>query len=142
MVELTILTTGWRCSASNRRCPVIRRPDGPSRRCTESYGLNEFIITDFPFREAQHVLNWTVEKLRDGGTMADLVDDNVLWRPVHDDHLSTDLFNQYHEYYGEWPRPGQMIQLFPSTKSTCGACVQDACVDLSDPAARIDQNLL
>lgn len=140
-LELTILTNGWAVLG-------VEEPDDPTggwaftTGATQSHGLPEFIITDQPWYEAAHVLNWVVKKLRDGGTMDDLEADQILWQPVHDDHLHTDLFNQFHNHYGEWPRPGQMIQLFPSTHDRCAECVRAECVDLSDPGARADENQL
>ena len=107
---------------------------------TESFGLPEFIIADRPWDEAAHVLNWVVEKLRDGATVADLEADHILWQPVHDDHLRTDLFNQFHWHYGEWPRPGQFVQLFRSTHDAGDVCIKARSVDLSDPTSRVDLN--
>ena len=86
------------------------------------------------------MLNWVIEKLRDGATMADLEADQILWQPVHDQHLATDLFNRFHDHYGDWPRPSQMIQLFPATRDICAQCVRAQCVDLSNPDSRANQN--
>lgn len=141
--ELTILTNGWAVLGVEPTDP--HDPFGGwafTIGATESFGLQEFIITDRPWAEAGHVLNWVIEKLRDGGTMADLEADQILWQPVHDDHLRTDLFNQFHWHYDEWPRPGQVIQLFPSSHDACATCVKDASVDLSDSTSRVDQNRL
>lgn len=140
-LELTILTHGWAVMGVEPDDPT--QPAGSwlyTIGATESYGLPELIITDRPPDEAHHVLNWAVETLRDGGTLDDLVADHIDWVPVHDVHLHTDLFNQHFNHYGRWPRPGGVIQLFPSTRDTCAACIRSSCIDLSDARSRVDQN--
>ena len=140
-LELTILTHGW--AVLGVQPPEPYDPVGGwafTTGAAESFDLPEFIITDQPWNEASHVLNWVMEKLRDGGTMADLEADQILWQPVHEDHLATDLFNQFHNHYGRWPAPGRMIQLFPSTRDRCAECVRAECVDLADPDSRVNQN--
>ena len=134
-LELTIVTTGWAVQG-------VEPWDGPDATiaggwaytigATESFGLPELIITEFDFAEAHQVLNWSVEFLRDGGSLDGLVDDQILWAPVHDDHLTTDLFNVYWGHYGEPPKSGQVIQLFPSSQAgECAECVRARCTNLS-----------
>jgi hypothetical protein len=133
-LELTILTNGWAVRG-------VEPSDDPDATlaggwaftigATESFGLPELIITEFEFPEAHYILNGAVEFLRYGGTLDGLVDDHILWAPVHDDHLTTDLFNSYWDHYREPPKPGQMLQLFPSTSDHCAECVRARCTDLS-----------
>ena len=140
-LELTILTHGWAVLGVEPDDPAD--PTGSwlyTVGATESFGIPELIITDLPTAEAHHVLNWSIETLRDGGTLEDLVADNIDWAPVHDRHLSTDLFNQYFNHYEQWPAPGRVLQLFPSTLEQCAGCVRASSTDLSDPSSRADQN--
>lgn len=134
-LELTILTYGWAVQG-------VEPEDGPEATIaggwaytigvTQSFSLPELIITEFDFAEARDVLNWSAEFLRDGGSLDGLVDDQILWAPVHDDHLMTDLFNSYWNHYGVPPGPGQVIQLFPSSRAgECAECVRARCTDLS-----------
>ena len=136
-LELTILTNGWAvqgvepsADSNDHYSPV---PGGWAYTigATESYGLPELIITELDFTEAHHILNWSIEFLRDGGTLDGLVEDQILWAPVHDDYLTTDLFNVFWNHYDEPPAPGQFLQLFPSIAGKCAECVRAASTDLS-----------
>lgn len=137
-LELTILTHGWAVRGVEPSNELDDDLDATltggwafTIGATVSFGLPELIITEFEFSEAHHILNWAVEFLRDGGTLDGLVDDDILWAPVHDDYLTTDLFNQYWDHYREPPQPGQVLQLFPSTAEHCAQCVRARSTDLS-----------
>ena len=133
-LELTILTHGWAVQGVEPTSPDDQSGGWAyTVGATESYGIPELVITDSDFAEAGHVLNWAVEKLRDGGTLQDLVDDHILWVPVHDDHLDSELLVSYWEHYREAPRPGGVIQLFPSNHTDSAECVKASSTDLSDP---------
>lgn len=133
-LELTILVHGWAVRG-------IAPPDPPNPAggwattigATENYDLPELIITDTNFTDAHHVLNWAVQFLRDGGTLDGLVDDQVLWVPVHDAHLDSPLFADYHSRYGGAPSSGGVLQLFPSSRWHSAACVMASSINLSDP---------
>jgi len=139
-LELTILTHGWALQGV-----MPSEPDDPldvdtpaggwtyTVGATENFGLPELIITNLAYDLAGPILNWAVEFLRDGGTLDGLVDDQVLWTPVHDDHLAGGLFISYIEHYDELPKPGGVLQLFPSTAVHAAECVRSRCVDLSAP---------
>jgi hypothetical protein len=141
-LELTILTHGWALQGVEAEEP--HDPAGGwlhTVGATASHGIPELIITDRPAAEAGHVLNWAAALLRDGGSLDDLVADEVLWVPVHDDHLPSDLFINYTEHYREPPRPGQVLQLFASDQRHSAACVKAASTDLSDPHQRPAQSI-
>jgi hypothetical protein len=133
-LELTILTHGW--AVQGVEPSSTDDPNGGwayTVGATASYGIPELVITDTDFSEAGHVLNWAVEKLRDGGTIDDLVADYILWVPVHDNHLDSGLFASYWDHYRTPPEPGWVIQLFPSNREHCAECVKASSTDLSDP---------
>ena len=133
-LKLRILIHGWAVQGVE---PAT--PDGPSGGwaytigATENCGVPELIITDTNWDEAQHVLNWAISRLRDGDTLDDLIEDEVLWGPVHDAHLPSHLFNIYADHYRRLPDPGQFIQLFPSNRKHSAHFVKAASTDLSDP---------
>ncbi len=140
-LEMTILTNGW--ALQGVEPPDPSNPAGGwlyTVGATESFGLPELVIADRPIDEAGHVLNWAVQLLRDGGSLDDLDADHVLWVPVHDEHLPTDLFASYTNHYGEPPRTGQMIQLFASTREHSAECIKDSSTNLSDPSQRPDDS--
>ena len=136
-LDLTIRTHGWALLGVEGDDP--EDPMGSwlfTVGATESHGLPELIITDFPAQEAGELLNWAVEYLRDGGTLDGLTSYDIGWQPVHDDHLHTDLFFQYADHYRHWPEPGWMIQLLPEDPNCCAPPVLDWCTNLADPHSR------
>lgn len=133
-LELTILMHGWAVRGVAPREHNDRAGGWAyTIGATENFGLPELIITDTDFNEAGNVLNWAVDFLREGGTLNDLVDDQVLWVPVHDAHLNSPLFTEYQSHYGENPKSGGVLQLFPSNQCHSADCVMATSVNLADP---------
>lgn len=133
-LELTILTNGWALQG-------VEPPDPNDRGggwiysvgATENFGLPELVVVDQPTQLAGQVLNWALGLLCEGASLDHLAAKGVLWVPVHDRHLPSDLFASYTAHYRRPPESGQVLQLFPATREHSAECVRKNSTDLSDP---------
>ena len=133
--ELTIATYGWMVQGV-----TAEDPNGGfayTVGATQSFGIPELVIMDMDFDTAHPILNWTVELLRDGGSLDELEYDQIGWRAVHDDHLDSGIFGSYTRYYGHPPQPGWVVQIIPSHRYCCYRHANDATTDLSDPSIEL-----